>query len=231
MAAISVPATSYIDVDMHQLLAGAGDEFREGSLKISYQGISQQLGAQVKLVDSQNSLIWAEQLSYTTKYVSSQLESVWWLPYENSETRIVVSNTSSGIVTASLTADGASPNQSSPATISLNPWETRVLDLMRDIVGNSGGHIHESGGVSITHSGSPGAVIARMFIAKASKGYSSAINFIDPGAMVSSRWHGNGLRFRNVNGAKLDPVLVARNNLSIEHSRRPDRLVDDRQPE
>ena len=212
LAAISVPATSYIDVDMHQLLAGASDEFREGSLKISYQGISQQLGAQVKLVDPQNSLIWAEQLSYTTKYVSSRLEGVWWLPYENSETRIVVSNTSSGIVSATVTADGTSPSQSSPTTISLNPWETRVLDILSNIVGHTNGHIHEKGGVSIAHTGSPGAVIARIFIAKPNKGYSSAINFLDPEATVSSRWHGNGLRLRNINGAKLYPVLIARNN-------------------
>jgi hypothetical protein len=212
LAPITVPATSYIDVDMHQLLAGVGDEFREGSLKISYQGISQQLGAQVKLVDPQNSLIWAEQLSYTTKYVSSRLENVWWLPYENSETRVVVSNTSRDIVSATITADGTSPRQSSPTIISLNPWETQVLDIMSDIVGYAKGDIHDRGGVSISHTGSPGSVIARMFISKASKGYSAAINFIDPEATASSRWHGNGLRLRNVNGAKLNPVLVARNN-------------------
>lgn len=212
LAPITVPATSYIDVDMHDVLAGADDEFREGSLKISYQGISQQLGAQVKLVDGENSLIWAEQLVYTTKYVSSRLESVWWRPYEDSQTRVVFSNTSSGSVTATITADGTSPVQSSPLIISLNPWETRVFDTMADIVGHPNGHIQEKGGISISHTGAPGAVLARMFIAAPAKGYSAAVQFIDPNATVLQRWHGNGLRLRNLNGNRVDPVFVARNN-------------------
>lgn len=62
LASIVVPATSYLDVDLQELLANAGDEFREGSLKISYQGGDYQLGAQIKLTDPQRKLIWAEQL-------------------------------------------------------------------------------------------------------------------------------------------------------------------------
>lgn len=45
LAPITVPAASYIDVDMHQLLANAGDEFREGSMNIAYSGGNLQLGA------------------------------------------------------------------------------------------------------------------------------------------------------------------------------------------
>lgn len=41
LAPITVPATSYLEVDMLQLLSGADDEFREGSMKISYNGICQ----------------------------------------------------------------------------------------------------------------------------------------------------------------------------------------------
>ncbi len=81
LAPITVAAASYLDVDMHQLLAGAGDDFQEGSFRVAYEGISQQLGAQVKMVDAANKLIWAEQLVYGTKFVSSRLETVWWLPF------------------------------------------------------------------------------------------------------------------------------------------------------
>ncbi len=35
---------------------------------------------------------------------------------------------------------------------------------------------------------------------------------IYPDSTASQRWHGNGLRLRNLNGAKLDPILIARNN-------------------
>jgi len=211
LAPITVPATSYIDVDMHELLSGAGAEFWEGSLKISYSGISLQLGAQVKMVDEQNGLIWAEQLVYGSKFVSSRLEALWWLPFQNTETKVVVSNTSSDTITATLNVDGTSPHQSAPLQISLAPWETRVLDILRDIAGHQNGHIHSEGGISITHTGAPGAVLARMFIAKRNKGYSAAVNFVDPEATASQRWHGSGLRFRNLNGAQLTPVIAVRN--------------------
>ena len=59
IAPITIPAASYIDVDMRQLLINAGDEFREGSLNITYQGGPLQLGAQVRLIDQQHKLIWA----------------------------------------------------------------------------------------------------------------------------------------------------------------------------
>ncbi|MGH9947045.1 MAG: hypothetical protein ACRD6X_07605 [Pyrinomonadaceae bacterium] len=209
---ITVPAASYIDVDMHQLLAGQANEFREGSIKISYEGGNLQLGAQVKLVDSERNLIWAEQLGYTSKYISNRLESVWWLPYSDSKTRVVVSNTSSGPIAVSVSVDGTIPVQSSPAQITLAPWETRVIDIMRDLVGNENGSLQLKGGISITHNGNPGDVMARMFVAKPSNGYSATVNFIDPETTASQKWNGNGFRFRNVNGAKLDSTVAVRNN-------------------
>ncbi len=211
LAPITVPAASYIDVDMQELLSEAADEFQEGSMKIAYEGISQQLGAQVKMTDATNSLIWAEQFIYASKFVSSRLENLWWLPFQNPDTKVVVSNTSSGTIMASMTVEGTSPHQSGPLLISLAPWETRVLDILRDIAGRENGHIHDKGGISITHSGAPGAILARMFISKPNKGYSAAVNFIDPDAAASQRWHGNGLRFRHLNGQKLEPVLAVRN--------------------
>jgi len=211
LAPITVPAASYIDVDMYQLLAGQPQEFREGSMKISYEGGKQQLGAQVKMVDEAHNLIWAEQFVYTTKFTSSRLENVWWLPFENSKARVVVSNTSSGTVTASITVDGTSPQQTTPLQITLAPWQTRVLEIMRDLVGNENGEVQEKGGISITHTGNPGAVVARMFIARPNKGYSAASNFIDPDSNASQKWHGNGLRFRNLNSAQLSPVIAVRN--------------------
>ncbi len=207
---ITVPAASYIDVDMHVLLAGAADEFKEGSMKIGYAGGNMQMGAQVRMIDTQRKLIWAEQFIYTSKLVSSRLESVWWLPFENSKTRLVVSNTSSQTVTATIETDGTSPQQTTPYQVTLVPWETRVLDIMGDVVGHESGNLHQKGGVSISHTGTAGAVIARIFIAKPNKGYSSSIPFIDPETTESQKWHGAGLRLK-IDGDPLDAILVARN--------------------
>jgi hypothetical protein len=155
------------------------------------------------MVDSDNNLIWAEQFVYTSKFKSSRLENVWWLPFENSKTRVAISNTSGSAVLATITVEGTAPHQSEPMQIGLGPWETRVLDIMSDLIGHPNGNVKERGGISITHTGNAGAVMARMFISKPNKGYSAAESFIDPESTASQKWNGNGVRFRNLNGNDL----------------------------
>lgn len=208
---ITVPAASYIDVELRELLADADEEFREGSMKIAYQGIYYQLGCQIKLIDAQKSLIWAEQFVYTSKFVSNRLESVWWLPTDDAETKFVVSNTTSSPISVTINVDGTTPQQSSPKVIQLNPWETKVLDIMRDVVGHPYGSLQTKGGISVAHNGTPGAVLAKIYVSKANRGYSSTVSFVDPDATASQRLHGNGLRLRNLDGQQLRPILVARN--------------------
>jgi hypothetical protein len=211
LAPIAVPATSYLEVDLHQLLANADEEFREGSMKVDYQGGDYQLGVQVKLADPAKKLIWAEQFIYTSKLTSSRLESVWHLPFEGSTVKLIVSNTTYSPVTVTLSSDGTEPAQLTPLQITLNRSETRILDIPSNLVGNPNASLETKGGVSISHSGQPGAVVARILAGKADRGYSASIPFVDPENTSSQRWHGNGLRLRNLNGAALHPVLAARN--------------------
>ncbi len=137
---------------------------------------------------------------------------VWWKPSPQAETKFILSNTTDSPVTVTVTVDGTAPKQQQPATIQLNPHQTRALDILRDLVGQqNGGNIHKEGGISITHSGTPGAVLARMFISEESKGFSSVANFIDPQAMNSSKWHGSGYRIGMIGNEELTPIVVARN--------------------
>src|SRR5690606_38452827 len=200
LAPITVPGASYIDVDLHQLLAEAGEQFREGSVKVIYQGIETQLGAQIRLVDQQSSLIWAEQFVYPSKLTSSKLEGVWWLPSSDANAKFVITNTTYSTVSVTVKVDGTSPQQSSPVTILLNPSESRVLNIFSDLIGDPNGTLSTRGGISVTHTGQPGAVIARMLVGQPSTGFSSSVQFIDPDHPVSRKWHGNGLRLRNLNG-------------------------------
>ncbi len=110
-----------------------------------------------------------------------------------------------------IEVEGTAPSQHEPVNIALAPWETRVLDIMNDLVGHGNGYVKSEGGISITHSGAPGAVLARMFISEPGKGYSAANSFIDPETTASQRWHGSGLRLKNLDGAKLEPVMTVRN--------------------
>lgn len=211
LAAINVPAASYIDVDMNQILSGAAPEFREGSLRIDYVGAAYQMGAQVRMVNTASGVIWAEQLIYTSHFSSKRLESVWWLPSSNVATRLVVSNTTNAPVTVTLSVDGTTPRQSSPTQVVLNPFETRVLSIMADLVGVPNGAMDNKGGVSITHSGDPGAVLSRVYVAEQGNGYSAAVPFVDPANTLSQKWHGSGLRLKNLDGTVLTPLVIARN--------------------
>jgi len=212
LSTITINATEYMEVDLRQLLANAGSDFREGSLSVTHHGKDLQLGAQVKLIDGGKSLIWDEQFFVpSAKSASSRLESVWWLPSTECATKFVLSNTTETQVVATVSVDGTSPRQTNPVTITLNPHQTKVLDVMRDLVGASDGNLQIKGGISILYSGSPGAVLAKMLISEEDKGFSSTMNFIDPELTASAKWHGAGLHLGKVGIQNLRQLVVARN--------------------
>lgn len=133
------------------------------------------------------------------------------MPSSQSETKFILSNTTNAAVTATIEVDGTAPKQQQPATILLNPHQARVLDIMRDLIGRQNGTLHKTGGISITHNGTPGAIMARMLISQKSSGYSSVVNFVDPTNQRSSKLNGGGLRLGLINGDKLEQIVVARN--------------------
>lgn len=207
-----IPASSYQEFDARDLLAGHLPQFEEGSLQVSHQGAKLQLGVQIKILKLDKGLIFDEQLVQTSRFVSSRLENVWWLPSSQPKTKFIISNTIDSPVTATVTVDGTAPKQQQPTTIELNPHQTRVLDILRDLVGKQqGGTIHKEGGISVSHSGTPGAVLARMSISKENTGFSSVANFIDPQATRSSKWNGSGYRIGKIGNDELTPIVVARN--------------------
>lgn len=95
--------------------------------------------------------------------------------------------------------------------IYLAPHETRVLDVQRDLTGHAQGAMSQFGGISITHSGEKGGVLARAFAQDADAGYSLAVQFSEPAAAKSAKLQGAGLRVGRVGGNRLTPVFIARN--------------------
>ena len=213
LPALMIGAISYQEFDLRDLLANAPAEFQEGSVQVTHQGMKQQLGVQVKILRLERGLIFDEQFVEPTKrFVSSRLESAWWLPSSQLETKLIVSNTTDLPVMATVKVDGTAPRQQQPTPIQLNPHQTRALDILQDLVGQQqGGIIHKEGGISITHSGTPGAILARMLVSRESTGFSTVVNFIDPQATASSKWNGSGYRIGKIGNEELTPILVARN--------------------
>ncbi|MGH9929748.1 MAG: hypothetical protein ACREA9_11060, partial [Pyrinomonadaceae bacterium] len=205
---VTVDGTSFRVINLRQwAVPGAG--FDEGSLQIVHYGMDMQLGAQVKMIDAEHSLIFAEQLMQMMA-MSSRLEGVWWLRSHKSNVRLVLSNTSDSPFAASVSIDGISPRQTSPLTINLGPHETRVLNP-ESLAANRNGTLRQSGGISISYSGAPGALLAHGLIEEQSSGFSSSIDFSDPSMAHSSKLTGGGLRLKPAGGKQLTTIVIARN--------------------
>ena len=208
---LTVPGNSFREVDLRDWVGG-DESFAEGSLQVSYSGADLMLGAQVYLLDERRSLAFEEKLSEpAVQFASARLESVWWLPSPRTEARLLVSNTSDAALSVTARVDGTAPRQFEPAVFALAPHETRVLDVLTDLVGARDGALNQAGGVSLTHTGAPGALLARMLIQEPAAGYSAWARFTDPAKGKSANYQGAGLRLGSVAGERLTPVVVARN--------------------
>ncbi|MCA1626478.1 MAG: hypothetical protein LC742_00720 [Acidobacteria bacterium] len=216
LAPVTVGGNSFSEIDLREQI-GANEAFRQGSLQVLYHGQDMMMGSQVKIVDEAHSLVFDEQLvEPAAMFASSRLEGVWWLPSPRSDVRLALSNTTGSALAVTTRVDGIAPPQREPLTLTLAPHETRLLELPRDINGHQGGALSRAGSISLAHTGTPGALLARAFIAQPATGFSSSVQFIDPGKSRSATLHGAGLRLGTVGGDRLTPVVVARNTGDAE---------------
>ena len=74
--ALTIPPTSYREVDLRELLTGHFPQFEEGSLQVSHHGMRLQLGAQFKIL--KGGMLFDEQfITPATRFPSSRMESAW----------------------------------------------------------------------------------------------------------------------------------------------------------
>jgi len=208
--AVTIDATTFQVFDLADWAGPGGPTFQQGSLQLFYRGRDMLLGAQIKIVDSASSVIFDEQLGEPGAMFSSRLDGLWWLPDHDSQVSLAVSNTTDSIVEASLVRDSKDPKQNGSKELILQPHQTVLIDPALDSFDRPA-VMQETGGLSIKHSGTPGALIARAMIQNPLIGFSSTVQFADPGKARSSRLHGAGLRLGEIAGEDLTPMLVARN--------------------
>jgi hypothetical protein len=209
---IVIDGNSFQTFNIGDWIRGGDSSFTEGNLQIFYSGCKQVLGAHIKLLDSSNTTISDEQLvELTEEFAATQLEGVWWLPTQNSQIRVSLTNTTDLSISLNVTVEGIMPKQKEPATITLQPHETSIKDIKNDFIDKAGGTLLEAGGISIQHSGPKGALLAHIMIQEATIGYSSVVQLFNPQSAKSSSLHGAGLRLGKFGGEELTPVIVARN--------------------
>jgi hypothetical protein len=197
------------EFSLKEWVASAGPNFSEGSLQVLYFGGPLQVGGLVKLKDNSRRLAFDEELSELPKdFRSSQLEGVWWLPSQQSEINLAVSNTTAAALTAVIRLDGAEDRL--PVKLALSPHESHLLNIQK-LICDEEGEVRRIGGISIKHNGPRGALLARGMVQDSATSYSSVVEFSDPQKAKMSRLDGAGLSIGNVFGENLDQIAVVRN--------------------
>ena len=203
---VTVDGESSREVDMNKLVSIAGPQFLSGSFEFTYEGRKLEMGGGLRVINAEKSLIFDEQmLEPGMKFPSSRLEAVYAVPFRDSHMSVIVTNTTAQPITVTGDAIFAGAISPHPIQSDLGPYEMQVVNLPRGQVKKS-----LAGAVSLNHNGDKGALLAMIHIQDADRGYSTAVNFINPGGKTTER-HGAGLRLGSVNNDPLRAVIAVRN--------------------
>jgi hypothetical protein len=214
---ITIQPNSAQLIDLHDWVDDAGASFQKGSIKLFHKGRDLVIGSQIYLSDESNSLSFEERLGELGKFDSRRLESVWWMPNNQTQVSVVLSNTSPDTLTVKARLSHAPDFAGFTETFILLPHQTRVLDLRTDFT--DGGDCANSGiiGLSLEHLGAKSDLKAHGLISNASLQYSSIISFSNPNSAKSSELHGIGFHFGAYGVEILEPI-VALKNVGIEEA-------------
>src|SRR5262245_20219073 len=203
---VAVGGHSAPEVDLNTMASIAGQQFRSGSFEFTYEGRMLEVGGGLRIVNAEKSLIFDEQmLEPGMKFPSARLEAVYALPFEDSRVSVIVTNTSAQPILVNGDAIFVGANGHHPIQSQLGPYQTQVVDLPHGLVKKA-----SAGAVSLNHNGGKGALLAKIHLQDADRGYSEAVNFANPGGKTTER-HGTGLRLGSVNNDPLKPVTAVRN--------------------
>ena len=208
---VIVEPSSHRFINLSDWASIGGESFGRGSIKLFHYGKDLVLGAQIYLVDEGHSLSFEEKLSELGKFDSRRLEAVWTMPSSKTSVKFALTNTTNApiSVTARLTRSPHITND--PQVFDLQPRETRLLDLCSDFAAGENAQYGEALALSLEHSGTKEALLARAFISEVERGYSNVAQFSNPTLGKSKTYHGAGLRLGTIAGEHLLPVAVVRN--------------------
>ncbi len=208
---IIVERNSHQTVNLSDWANIGGEGFQEGNVRLFHRGKDLVLGTQIQIIDNNNSLIFENKLSELGKFDSRRLEGVWWIPNNNTDSTIVLTNTGDEFLTVTATLTRNPHVSGSPHIFNLLPHETKVLSVRDDF--NQGNVFAKSNvlGLSLTHDGSEESLLAWTMIKDASKGYSNTARFTNPVSSKSNQYHGAGLQLGAVGNDALEPIVVLSN--------------------
>ena len=196
-------------------------EFQEGNIKLGfYSANPMALGPQVTVSDPSHGLSFDMEPPMGLK--SSFLEGLWWSLDEKTSGQVILTNTIDQKLDFQLDIQWQG-GIFSKRIDSLSSHQTKVLDiakLLEELRIDAKGI--GQGGISITHNGTPGALIAHGVILNKERRFSSNLVFIDPSGQKTSVLNGTGLMLGNPGsgagfpeGSFFTPHLVLKNTLRL----------------
>ncbi|MBI1746221.1 MAG: hypothetical protein HYR55_06500 [Acidobacteria bacterium] len=201
---------------------GADPKFWEGSIELRYTGIAMRFGAQLTVFDSSRSLSY--DMEPPMEFKSTILEGLWWSADSYTSAQVMLCNTTDQALNVQLKVEWQSIVIPAPP-IHLVPRQTMVIDsnTLLSTLGIRTEGIGK-GGLSISHNGSPGALIAHGVVLNPGGHFASNLNFIDPATQPSAVLEATGLLLAHSSspffplGSFFTPVLALKNASSISQT-------------
>lgn len=208
---VVVGASDFRYINLNDWINIGGENFREGNIRLFHTGKELVLGAQIYLIDEQNSLSFEEKLVELGKFDSRRLEGIWSNPSRDSKVTVILTNTSSSSLTVDAHLTRKPQSSNTPQTFILEPHETRILDVEKDFFEGDKAIESEAAALSLEHTGAKWSLIARAFISETATGYSNLVQFYNPTGGLMNEYQGAGIQMRSPGGERLKPVVVLRN--------------------
>ena len=211
MPYVTVEPQSFRFININDWASLGGDSFKSGNIKLLHYGKDLVLGAQMYLTDDARSLSFEEKFVELGKFDSRKQEAVWWMPSNDADVRVVLTNTTDSPLTVTGRLAKKPNHVSDPRTLELAPHSTRAIDLREAFPGSESFFNSDVVALSLEHSGVKYALIGRVMVYEKSKGFSNVVQFSNPDGGKSSEYQGVGFQIENISGNQMTPVIVARN--------------------
>lgn len=226
MPELPVPLHSATAVRLRDFIEPSPDKevFQEGSLEVHFNHTDgMAIAVQLTVADAKHGISY--DMESPMGFKSSTLEGLWWSPDEKTEGQVMICNTTNQDVEAKLEIEWKK-SVIQGLVRKLLAHQTLVLDVEK-LLKESGIESKgiESGGLSITHSGAPGALIAFGVMANQERGFASSFTFIDTKTQPTSTLDGTGLllgrstlRAGLPEPASFVPELTLKNTSNVEQT-------------
>jgi hypothetical protein len=208
---VTVEPQSFRFIDLSEWAALGGESFRSGNIKLFHYGKDLVLGAQIYLTDDARSLSFEEKLTELGKFNSQRQEAVWWMPSNQADVRVVLTNTGNTSLTVTGTLAKKPNHTSPPRVMTIAPHSTKAFDLRDEFLGSNSFLNSDVVALSLEHTGAADALLSRVLVYETNEGYSNVVQFSNPVGGKSSEYQGVGFQIENIGSQQFNPVIVARN--------------------